>query len=185
MIIDDVFVKEHTLNWIRQFIISYNICPFAKAPVNKGSLRLSISDTSKQATALEELMSEIHFLDEHPQLETGLLIFAEGFRDFFSYLDLVDMAEQLMHDLEYEGVYQLATFHPDYYFADSEPEDVTNYTNRSPYPMIHLLREAIVDKAVAAYGDTEMIPVQNMETMRELGIARIKALYQGMVPAAN
>ena len=176
MTANDAYVTEHTLNWVRQFIIGHNICPFAKAPVNKGSLRISVSHHNKQASASEELMSEIHLLDEHPKIETTLLVFAEGFKDFFSYLDLVDRAEQLLQSLEYEGIYQLATFHPDYYFADTEPDDVSNYTNRSPYPMLHVLREEAVEKAIAVYGDTDGIPERNINKMRELGLKNIKEI---------
>ena len=102
-------------------------------------------------------MVEIRFRKQ-PEIETTLLIFTDSFKDFFAYLDFVDLAEQLILVLGYEGIYQLATFHPDYYFADTDPEDATNYTNRSPYPMLHLLREDSFEKAIAAYGDTELIP---------------------------
>jgi hypothetical protein len=169
-------ITEQTLNWVRNFIIEYNLCPFAKVPVNKGSLKISVSETKKKAQALEDLMAEIHLLDENPAIETTLLVFAHAFKDFFAYLEFVDLAEQLMHQLEYEGIYQLATFHPDYYFADTNPNDVSNYTNRSPYPMIHLLREDSVEKAIAAYGDTDKIPEQNIETMHQLGIEKIKKI---------
>lgn len=169
-------IAEQTLNWVRSFIIEYNICPFAKGPVNKGALRIAVSNTKKKALALEDLMTEIRLLDENPAIETTLLVFADAFKDFFAYLDFVDLAEQLMQQLEYEGIYQLATFHPDYYFADTEPEDVSNYTNRSPYPMVHLLREDIVEKAIAAYGDTDSIPEKNITALHKLGLEKIKKI---------
>lgn len=173
-------VIEQTLNWVRSFIIEYSICPFAKAVVNKGTLRTVVSEQKKQALALEDLMTEIHYLEEHPAVDTTLLVFPHAFKDFFNYLDFIDNAEQLMHDLEYEGIYQLASFHPDYYFADTEPDDVSNYTNRSPYPMIHLLREEQLDKAIAAYGDTSTIPEKNIKTMRELGVDKIKKIMESL-----
>lgn len=165
---------EQTLNWVRSFVIESNLCPFAKGPVNKGALRITVSEQKKQALALEDLMTEIHFLDEHPKIETTLLVFSEGFKDFFAYLDLVDLAEDLFEQLEYDGVYQVASFHPDYYFADAEPDDVSNYTNRSPYPMLHILREEDLEKAINAYGDTSKIPERNSELLRQLGIEKIK-----------
>ena len=167
---------EQTLNWIRSFIIKFNICPFAKGPVNKGTLRITVSETKKRVQALEELMKEIDFLNESASMETTLLIFTNQFNDFFAYLDFVDLAEQLMQSQGYEGVYQLATFHPDYYFNDTEPDDVTNYTNRSPYPMIHILREDSLEKAITAYGHTEQIPENNIRTMRQLGLNKIQEI---------
>lgn len=171
----ETHIIEHTMNWVRTFIIGYNLCPFAKKAVQEQSLRMAVSVVQKKEQALEALMAEIHLLDENPQIETTLLVFAQAFKDFFTYLDLVDLAEQLLHDLEYEGMYQLATFHPDYYFADTDPIDVSNYTNRSPYPMIHILREERVEKAIKAYGDTSSIPEKNIQTMEDLGIDKIKA----------
>ena len=169
-------ITEQTLNWVNSFIIEYNLCPFAKGAVNKGGLRIALSTNTKQALALEDLMSEIHLLDETPSIETSLLVFEHGFKDFFAYLDFVDLAEELINQLEYEGIYQIASFHPDYYFADTEPDDVSNYTNRSPYPMVHLLREDSLEKAIAAYGDTSQIPAKNAETMNKLGLEKIKKM---------
>ncbi|PJD94845.1 MAG: hypothetical protein CK426_01210 [Legionella sp.] len=169
-------IAEETLNWVRSFVIEYNLCPFAKGSVNKGSLRIHVSNHQKKALALEELMSEIHFLDENPKIETTLLVFSSGFKDFFAYLDLVDLAEELLHELEYEGIYQIASFHPEYYFADSQPDDLTNYTNRSPYPMLHLLREEQLEKAIAAYGNTDQIPEKNNHTLTALGLEAIKKI---------
>jgi uncharacterized protein len=178
----DPFIVQHTLNWIRSFIVSLNICPFAKGPVNKGTLRITVSESKKKAQALEDLMSEVLFLDENPTVETTLLVFSHAFKDFFAYLDFVDLAEQLIQVQGYEGTYQLASFHPDYYFADSQPEDVSNYTNRSPYPMIHLLREDMLEKAIKAYGDTDTIPEKNCTLMKELGLQKVQELIKNCVP---
>lgn len=176
MLQSDSLIAKQTLNWIRSFIIEYNLCPFAKGPVNKGTVRIFVSETKKKAQALEELMTEIHLLDENPAIETTLLVFADSFKDFFAYLDFVDLAEQLILVQGYEGIYQLATFHPDYYFADTDPDDVSNYTNRSPYPMVHILREDSLEKAIASYGDTEMIPARNIATLHQLGLEKIKKI---------
>ncbi|MDI1352722.1 MAG: DUF1415 domain-containing protein, partial [bacterium] len=162
--------------WVRSFVIQYNLCPFAKVPVNQGTLRIAVTHNPKKAQALEDLMAEIHLLDQDPKIETTLLVFKDAFKDFFTYLDFVDLAEQLLQQLEYEGIYQLATFHPDYYFADTDPDDVSNYTNRSPYPMVHLLREDSLEKAIAAYGDTDQIPANNNVTLQKLGIKEILKL---------
>ncbi len=168
---------EQTMNWVRTFIIEHNICPFAKGPVNKGRLRIHASEATKKAQALEDLMTEILLLDEHSDIETTLLLFTDAFKDFFTYLDFVYLAEELLVIQGYEGIYQIATFHPDYFFADTNPDDLSNYTNRSPYPMIHLLREDFLEKAIVAYGDTEDIPRKNIAKMNELGLANLKKIY--------
>lgn len=176
----DPAIIEQTLHWVHSFIIKLNICPFAKGPVNKGTLRIASSESKKKALALEDLMTEVRFLDDNPLVETTLLVFANAFKDFYAYLDFVDLAEQLIQLQGYEGIYQLATFHPDYYFADTEPEDVANYTNRSPYPMVHLLREEQLEKAISAYGDTDKIPERNCATLRQLGLAPILTLIKDL-----
>lgn len=175
-------IIDQTLNWIRSFIIPYNLCPFAKKVILQNSLRIQVCSATQPIEAVENIMAEVHYLDEHPKTETTLLVFADGFQDFFTYLDLVDSVEQMVYQLEYEGIYQVATFHPDYYFADTEPQDVTNYTNRSPYPMIHLLREESLDKAIDTYGDTANIPVKNAATLQKLGIEAIKKILQQIKP---
>jgi hypothetical protein len=172
----NALIIEQTMHWVQSFVIEYNLCPFAKMPVNKGALRIVVSEQKKQALALEALMAEVHFLDENPSIETTLLVLSEGFKDFFAYLELVDLAENLIHQLEYEGIYQIASFHPDYYFEDTDPDDVTNYTNRSPYPMLHILREERLEHAIEAYGDTDKIPERNSETLRKLGLEQIKKI---------
>lgn len=97
-------IIQHTLNWIKSFIIEYNLCPFAKGPVNKGAVRIEVVNASKLRHALEALMLEVYFLDKHPAIETTLVVFSEGFKDFFSYLDMVSCAEELLMENGYEGV---------------------------------------------------------------------------------
>lgn len=174
----DTLIINQTDTWIRSFIIKLNICPFAKGAVNKGSLRIAVSSNTKVAQALEDLMAEIHLLDNEPGIETSLLVFSNAFKEFFNYLDFVAMAEQLIQLQGYEGVYQLATFHPDYFFADADPDEAANYTNRSPYPMLHLLREEQLEKAIKAYGDTSKIPEKNIALLNELGLDKIKLMTE-------
>lgn len=172
----DGAVKAQTLHWVRDFIVAHSICPFAQREVERDSVRIEVVRSKKMAVALEELMAEMAWLDEHEQAETSLLVFPTLFRDFEHYLDFVDLAESLLVEQGYEGIYQLATFHPDYCFADAEPDDVANYTNRSPYPMLHLLREASLEKAIAAYGDTEQIPERNIAYLEAMGSDAAEAI---------
>ena len=178
--ISDQKIIERTERWLRSFVIELNICPFAKREVERGTVRIQVIPTLKRQKALEELIMEMVFLDKNPSTETTLLIFPSLCNDFFQYLDFVELAELLMREQGYEGVYQLATFHPDYCFADSDFNDVANYTNRSPYPMLHLLREDSLDKAIDYYGDTESIPANNIVKLRSLGLKKIEAILAGL-----
>lgn len=169
-------IIRQTQNWIHSLIIKFNICPFAKREMTKGTVRFQVSFTAKEEAALTEIMSEIEALDQQREVETTLMIFPRLFTDFFHYLDFVDLAEQLLVESGYEGIYQIASFHPDYCFADVDFNDVSNYTNRSPYPMLHLLREESVEKAIDYYGDTSTIPEKNIATMQQLGLEKIQKL---------
>lgn len=174
--LSDIFIKQHTIKWIREFVIKYNICPFAKHVIDKETLTIQISTTNTLQAAAAAVFKAISLLDEESKIETILLIFPNFLHDFFDYLDFVDWVENLMQQQNYEGVYQLATFHPHYCFAGAENEDVSNYTNRSPYPMLHLLREAQVESAIAYYGDTTQIPEDNITTLQKIGLEKVKNL---------
>ncbi len=174
MMISNEQVIAETNSWLQAFIVKLNICPFAKREIERNTVKIQVAQAQKLQQALEELLMELMFLDKNPSVETTLLVFPDLFKDFFQYLDFVDYAELLIQEQEYEGIYQLATFHPDYCFADAEFDDVANYTNRSPYPMMHILREESLEKAIAYYGDTEKIPANNIATLRKLGLKRLK-----------
>lgn len=174
----DELVSQQTKNWVERFIVALNVCPFAKREVERDSIRLSIVRSKKAQVALEELMAEIAWLDENPETETSLVVFPTLFKDFHDYLDFVFMTEDLMAEQGCEGIYQVATFHPDYCFEGVDQDDVSNYTNRSPYPMIHLLREASVEKAIEFYGDTSTIPDDNIALMEEMGQQKVEEILQ-------
>lgn len=174
---DNVIKKTQT--WLQGFIVKLNICPFAKREIEGGGLKIHVADTPLLPSALEELLMELLFLDTNPSVATTLLVFPALFKDFFQYLDFVEYAELLLQEQGYEGTYQLATFHPDYCFAGTDFDDVSNYTNRSPYPMLHILREEDVEKAIAYYGDTTKIPENNIATMNKLGLSNIKKILLG------
>lgn len=167
---------EQTRQWIRSFVIKYNLCPFAKREMDRGSVRIQLSQATTAEEALIALDHEIALLDTTPATETTFLLFPWFLQDFFDYLDFIDIAESKLAADDYEGVYQLATFHPDYCFSDANVDDVTNYTNRSPYPMIHLLREDSLEKAIASFGNTGTIPETNMERLRALGLTEIEKI---------
>lgn len=162
-------VIAQTRGWVEQLIVKYSICPFARREVERDSIRYVVADVSRVAGVLEQLVIECEYLDKHPDTETTLFIVPTGFEGFLGYLDLIDLANELISQQGYEGVYQLASFHPDYCF-DGEPEDdPANYTNRAPYPVIHILREASLERALAAYEEPESIPDRNIAFARRKG----------------
>lgn len=178
----DEYLIQHTQNWIRSFIISLNICPFANREVERGSLRIEVCDTKKTAAALEKFMAEVQLLDNDPAIATTLLILPSLGDNFFHYLDFVELAEALLYEQGYEGIYQLASFHPQYCFEGADFDDASNYTNRSPYPMLHILAEESVEKVIAFYGDTQKIPEANIKAMYRLGLEEIRRILAGCVP---
>ncbi|MCE9685056.1 DUF1415 domain-containing protein [Shewanella sp. AS16] len=158
-----------TTHWVRDVIVKYNICPFARRELDRGSIRYIVSEAHKPAAVLKDLLAECRFLDQHPDTETTLFIVPRGFEGFYPYLDLVDAAEDMLVEQGYEGQYQLASFHPDYCFDGEPQDDAANYTNRSPYPTLHLIREASMEQALADYEDPESIPERNIAFSRRKG----------------
>jgi hypothetical protein len=168
--------KHRTRQWLETVVIGLNFCPFAKRELRRNAIRFTESPSHRVEEVLEQLVSECRFLDNHPETETTLLILPNGFEEFLDYLDMLELAERLLAKLGYEGVYQIASFHPDYCFADAEKEDAANFTNRSPLPMLHLLREASLEKVIDDYPDTDTIPQANIEKARLLGADYFRAL---------
>jgi hypothetical protein len=179
--IDDAEVIAATQRWLERAVIGLNLCPFAKATVAKRSVRIAVSHATSQEALAEDLQRELQVLAAAPidELETTLIVHPGVLRDFFEYNDFLDVADALLADLDLEGVVQVASFHPDYCFADAPADDPANYTNRSPYPTLHLLREASIDRAVAAVPDTDRIYERNIETLRNLGVAGFEAVLAG------
>ncbi len=169
-------VIERTKNWISDVVIGLNFCPFARQPFKGDLIVYKVDDTSDAAIALESLMNTCRFLEDNPAMETALLIFSKGFADFEDYLDLTDLAEKLLKAQGFEGIYQVASFHPDYIFAGSNENDPANYTNRSPYPMLHLLREDLLEIAIDKHINVDDIPNQNITKAKSLGLEYFKKM---------
>ncbi len=178
----DPEIKAAIQTWLKSVIIEYNICPFAKRELERGSIFFSVNHTIKIEQCLEQLMLECDRLDTNSAIETTLLIYATAFKDFDDFLDFIEIAETLLSDQGYDGTYQLASFHPDYCFQGSALDDAANYTNRSPFPMLHLLRETSIDQAVSSHPDTESIPQHNIELTRKLGLAKMQTLLAACFP---
>lgn len=167
---------QQTKNWLSSVIIEHSICPFAKREFDNNRIHFEVIESTDLQEQLEQLILQCEALDDDPQRETSLLIFPNTLSDFEDYLDLVEIATELLEKQNYEGVYQLASFHPQYRFEDSAIDDASNYTNRSPYPMLHILREESIEKVLENYPNPENIPDRNIELTRELGLATMKKL---------
>lgn len=173
-------VVAATRRWIERAVIGLNLCPFAKAVYIKikEQIRYAVSAAQDSEVLLGDLKRELDFLAQAaPEaVDTTLLIHPQVLGDFLEYNDFLTLADEVLVELDLEGVLQIASFHPAYQFAGTRADDITNYTNRSPYPMLHLLREASVDRAVPAFPEAEQIYQKNIETLRRLGVAGWKAL---------
>ncbi|GAB4093238.1 DUF1415 domain-containing protein [Flaviaesturariibacter terrae] len=169
-------IIAQTKKWIVDVVVGCNFCPFALREVKRDSIRFQVVEGNKPAvlSALTEALKE---MDANRGIETMFLILPAHFNRFTDYLKLVDAAEALLRKAGYEGVYQVASFHPGYLFAGSRPDDAANYTNRSPYPMLHLLREESVSRAVDSYPNPERIPERNMAFAREKGLDYMQRLW--------
>ncbi len=172
----DELVIEHTKRWIEMVILACDFCPFAGREFARNSIHYSVIRGRDIERCLELLIEECVLLDAEADIETSLLLLPDAFADFDDFLDLVGIADALLIDQGYEGIYQLASFHPDYCFADQEVTDPANYTNRSPYPMLHLLREASLERVLADHPDPDLIPQRNIEHARRQGLEKMRAL---------
>ena len=164
-------VEQHVRRWLERAVIGLNLCPFAKSVYQKAQVRIVVSDASTERALLEQLGEELALLRDTPAdaIDTTLLVHPQVLQDFLDYNDFLDDADALVEAMDLVGELQVASFHPDYQFADTEPDDAGNLTNRAPYPILHLLREASIDRAVAAYPEPDAIIERNVATMRELG----------------
>jgi len=157
--------------WLEKAVIGLNLCPFAKGVHVKGQIRYFVSAAQTPEELLADVMKELEILAEasRDKIDTTLLIHPHALTDFLDYNDFLEVVDAALEEVDLAGELQVASMHPQYQFADTELDDITNYTNRSPYPTLHLIREVSIDEAVAAFPEAEMIFEKNIETMRKLG----------------
>ena len=173
-------IIERTKKWIIDVVIGCNFCPFAANVVKQKTIYYKVEESTEMDVCLDSFVLEMKRLDNDATIETSFLIFPNAFQKFDDYLDLLSVAEDRLKRNGYEGVYQVASFHPLYLFANSDENDPANYTNRSIYPMLHLLREESIDKALENYISPESIPVRNINFAREKGLAYMKMLRDAL-----
>lgn len=168
---NDQAVVEHTRRWISEFVIGLGLCPFARQVFEAGRIRYAVSDAHDETALLHDLTGELQLLQASAstEIETTLLIHPHALGDFLAYNDFLGVVDQLLKELRLCGTIQVASFHPHYRFAGTQADAVENYTNRSPYPMLHLLREESVSQALSDYDQPLEIPQRNIKTMRQLG----------------
>lgn len=171
-------VVRQTQAWVEQLVIAKNLCPFAKLPYEQGRVRFIVSEATRPEQLLGDLLCELRYLDtlSVKQLETTLLIHPLILQAFHDYHDFLALAEHLLKREGFKGIIQIASFHPEYCFAGVDPLDPSHYTNRSPFPMLHLIREESLAKALQHYPDPDAIPVRNIELMQQLGVNALQSL---------
>lgn len=167
---DPEAVVAVTRAWLEKDVIGLNLCPFARAVHETNRIRYVVSSAETAVALRNDLLDELLFLKaaDPAQVETTLLIHPRVLGDFLEFNDFLDVADEVVRDLGLNGDIQVASFHPQYQYADTTPDDVTNRTNRSPHPILHLLREDSIERALADYPDPDEIPRRNIETMRRL-----------------
>jgi uncharacterized protein len=176
--INEALVLQQTRLWLEKAVIGLNLCPFAKAVYVKNQIRLVVSKARHADDFLEELDRELDLLVATPasEIDTTLLIHPTLFEDFLDFNDFLEIAEGVVDEHELDGVVQLASFHPKFQFDGTEESDISNYTNRSPFAMLHLLREESVQRAVQAFPQADAIFESNIATLEKLGLAGWKSL---------
>ncbi|EGV36316.1 DUF1415 domain-containing protein [Neisseria weaveri] len=171
MNLSDETIIQNTRQWLEKAVIGLNLCPFAKAPYVKGRVRIAVSHAKHLDGFLEDLDKELLLLSETPseKIETSLLIHPTLFTDFMVFNDLMDIADHAVIENGLEGIIQIAPFHPDFQFEGTEENDIGNYTNRSPYPTLHLIREDSIAKAAEVFPDASVIFERNIALLQDMG----------------
>ncbi len=170
--------------WVETVVVNMNLCPFAKRELLKKRVRFAVTEAITKGQLLIALQAELELLDGEPSVETTLLIHPQVLQDFYDYNQFLSYADNLLVELKLEGVYQVASFHPHYQFGGTDADDVENYTNRSPYPLLHILREDSLERVITDTADVAQIPAHNIELMNSLGRDKLAALMQACFNAA-
>ena len=172
-------VAQQVEQWLNDVVIGLNLCPFAAKPQRNKQIKIFVSEAQQEEALLEDILSQLLELDATPaeELETTLVVVPNMLDDFFDYNLFIDWVEALIKQQDWEGVFQLATFHPDYCFGGTEPEDAENLTNRSPYPVFHLIREESMEKVLKHYPNPETIPDTNIARVESLTAEQRRTLF--------
>lgn len=174
---DDKIIRS-VQQWVQSLVVDLNLCPFAKRELVKDRVRFVVTKATTEAQLSIALQTELELLNGDSSIETTLLIHPRVLLFFHDYNRFLKSADRLLKKMKLEGVYQIAGFHPDYQFGDADLDDAGNYTNRSPYPLLHLLREDSLERAIADYPDVDRIPLRNIALMKNMGTDKLRALLR-------
>ena len=182
----DDFLKDSEITgsvqrWVESFVVELNLCPFAKRELIQNRIRFALTAAQTEEELLTALQAEFELLDSDTSIETTLLIHAKVLQDFYDYNQFLDYADKLLLQMGLEGVYQIASFHPHYQFGNTGPDAAENYTNRSPYPMLHIIREESITRAIADSPHLDQVSARNIKLMNQLGKDRLRALMQACI----
>ena len=176
---DDTTVARATRRWLESIVVGLNLCPFAHRPLALDRVRVAVTPVAAEDALLNVLQKELALLTREPAIETTLLVHPRVLDDFQDYNQFLDRVDSHLESAGFAGELQVASFHPNYQFAGTAPEDAENYTNRSPYPMLHILREDSVAEAIQSHGGVDQIPARNIRLMNDMGVERLQELLRG------
>lgn len=173
---DHNLIIESVAHWVESVVVELNLCPFAKREIINNRVRFAVTDARCEEQLLVALEAELKLLDGDASIETSLLIHPNLLGDFSDYNQFLNLIDILLIEMQFDGVFQVVSFHPRYQFADTDPHDAENFTNRSPYPLLHILREESLEHAIAGHPDIDQIPIRNIELLNRLGTAKLEGL---------
>ena len=173
----DQIVVDSVISWFEDSVLGLNLCPFAAKPYRQGSIHFELSDASDDESCLIDLLLMLNKLVQQADIETLVLIIPQHFTSFTDYNDFLNLADELLEQQDWLGIFQIASFHPDYIFADSDINDQANWTNRSPYPLLHLIRESSIDKAIESHPAIDEIPERNINLLRSMNDKELKEIF--------
>ncbi|MCH7853896.1 MAG: DUF1415 domain-containing protein [Proteobacteria bacterium] len=182
---EDDTVIQAVKQWLESVVVGLNLCPFAKRELAKNRIRFSVTEAKTEEQLLTALETELELLSSDSCIETTLLIHPRILANFDDYNQFLNYADGLLVQMKLEGIYQIASFHPNYQFDGTGPDDSENYTNRSPYPLLHLIREESLERAIADFPDADQIPARNIKLMHRLGRDKLQALLQSCLEGAE
>lgn len=173
-----------TERWVREIVVGLNLCPFAAPVLNNGRIRYAVARSFEEEDIYQEFLKELEHLIQTPEeeLATTLIIAPNTLEDFIQFNDFVGLAEEMVEELGVAEQVHVASFHPGFYFADTQPGDLSNFTNRSPFPTLHLIRQSDLTRAVESFGDTMKIPERNMDLLERMGVEKVLELFKDFRP---
>lgn len=175
---DQRAIKKAVRQWLESIVIDLNLCPFARKAYIKNAVRLTVTEVTQEEQLLEVLYDELKLLQLDSSVETTLLIHPFVLDDFEAYNQFLGIIDEFLDQLKLEGIFQVASFHPQYQFAGTDVDDVENYTNRAPYPILHILREESLDSAIDSYPNIDQVPENNIRLMKEMGLEKMQELLK-------